>query len=90
MAIKRYPRKVTVQKAAASSSNIYLQRNAGAPAANSGCMRGNDTYGKNGSASVGIIPEPKGQPEPEQTYSDFINFNYGLQSQRHHNRPEES
>ncbi|OKL38601.1 hypothetical protein [Pontibacter flavimaris] len=89
MAIKRYPRKVTVQNAVASSSNMYLPRKAGAHTANSGCMRGNDTYGKNGSASVGIAPEPKGQPEPEQTYSDFMNFNYGLQSQRRYSRPEE-
>ncbi len=76
-------------KARAVSSSIYLHRKAGAAAVDSGCMRGNDSYGKNGSASVGIIPEPEEKPVREQSYSDFMNFNYGAQSQRHCGHPAE-
>ncbi|PTX15038.1 hypothetical protein C8N40_109136 [Pontibacter mucosus] len=89
MTVKRHPRKLAVLKATAGSSSIYLHREAGAAAVNSGCMRGNDSYGKNGSASVGLIPYPQEKPVREQSYSDFINFNYGPQSQRHYGHTEE-
>ncbi|MCX2740778.1 hypothetical protein [Pontibacter anaerobius] len=50
--------------------------------ANSGCMRGNDTYGKNGSGSVGVIPLEEEKDPRQMTYNEFIHHNYGPVSQR--------
>lgn len=68
-------------------SNFYLSKKAavakaGDASKNSGCMRGNDTYDNNGSASIGISPVYEEIAMPDRSYNDFIQHNYGQPSER--------
>ncbi|MDX5422313.1 MAG: hypothetical protein LPK07_00095 [Hymenobacteraceae bacterium] len=49
----------------------------------SGCMRGNDTAGCNGSASVGELTSRKEPVSDQTTYSDYILYNYGQRHERY-------
>ncbi|AKD05067.1 hypothetical protein POKO110462_17900 [Pontibacter korlensis] len=93
MTVIRFPRKVYVHesKLEDSKGKLYFSSkevDADDHTVKSGCMRGNDSYGKNGSASVGMSPvynEPEHKP---MSYNDFIHFNYGQPAQRQYDNPD--
>ncbi|MFD2512455.1 hypothetical protein ACFSRY_01140 [Pontibacter locisalis] len=69
-------------KVTSHRSGLRYDRSIHSKAVGSGCMRGNDTYSCNGSASAGIYSVHQEPDHNMESYSEFIAFNYGQINER--------
>lgn len=80
VAVERMPGKITLLDGTRNTdeTSFYISSKVvSRSVVHSGCMRGNDTFTSNGSASVGDTCECATAALHRMSYNEFMNFNYG-------------